>query len=266
MKKVKQALPKTEDQLIQEALSSWESRRMGSIDLLPEPTFEIQVGDDVEVGNLKECKVVLLAHNSKVDVIKYHDFGLKYGQPYDAGYAYSVWPVVDVFPLKEITESCVSERSWMFPYTTRDLRHIFHLYCNDGFIDNPDYQRGYVWTDVDKEKLIESIMLGYPIGGFVVKANRYPELRSEIIDGKQRINAIVDFMSGKYKYKGLYYWNLSRSDRNNFEDRSIQWCELPETATRKDCLKMFLACNSCGVPQDESHIQKVKELYAKEIV
>ena len=63
-----------------------------------------------------------------------------------------------------------------------------------GLIDNPDYQRGYVWTLEDKQKLIQSIFNRADIGKFVfIEDENYREYRLEVIDGKQRLRAILDY-------------------------------------------------------------------------
>lgn len=65
----------------------------------------------------------------------------------------------------------------------------------------PEYQRRLRWTDVQKSKLIESLLLNIPVPPvffYEAKAARY-----EVMDGQQRLNAIGDFFSGDYALSGL---------------------------------------------------------------
>ena len=57
-------------------------------------------------------------------------------------------------------------------------------------------QRGLVWDDRRKSLLIHSMLEGYPVPAFYAAKNGD---YYDILDGKQRINTIVDFISGKFK-------------------------------------------------------------------
>lgn len=263
--KIVKKLPETEAEWIAQCLEDFTCQNPGMIESIPLPTYPFWPGTEVEIGHLVECRVVDSAYDGRVLIIKCRNVGTEYGKPYDRGHKYGAWPWTSAIPKAEIQNTSVSVCSWMYPHTTRALASILHQATRYGLIENPDYQRDYVWTDADKTALIDNIMAGYPIGAFIFKKHRYPELRHEVIDGKQRIKAIVDFMLGNWTYRGLYYWNLSTRDRHNFEDRPVQWCELPEEATRLDCLKMFLACNAGGVPQTNDHISKVQGMYEEEL-
>src|SRR5580692_8213368 len=76
----------------------------------------------------------------------------------------------------------------------------------------PEYQReGRLWSRADKAFLIDSILNGYDIPKIymadftvgVVKLNR-KGLPYAIIDGKQRLEAINDFYSGKLLLDGEF--------------------------------------------------------------
>lgn len=57
-------------------------------------------------------------------------------------------------------------------------------------------QRGLVWDKKKKSLLIHSMLMGYPIPAFyaVKNGNGY-----DMLDGKQRSNAIIDFINGKFE-------------------------------------------------------------------
>ena len=65
----------------------------------------------------------------------------------------------------------------------------------------PEYQRRLHWTNSQKSRLIESLMLNIPVPPvffYEAKAARY-----EVMDGQQRLSAIADFFSGIYALSGL---------------------------------------------------------------
>ena len=98
---------------------------------------------------------------------------------------------------------------------------------NFGGLDlRPSYQRGYIWKDDFKDKLIYSIVKGYPTGNISVRilsvANE-KGAKSEVVDGQQRLTTIRDFVSNDYVIKSSwsrkiinviveYYKNANVSD------------------------------------------------------
>lgn len=73
---------------------------------------------------------------------------------------------------------------------------------NFGGLDlQPSYQRGYVWKDDFKDKLIYSIIKSYPTGNIsvrVLKTGNAKGAKSEVVDGQQRLTTIRDFVTNQY--------------------------------------------------------------------
>lgn len=65
-----------------------------------------------------------------------------------------------------------------------------------GNIDlNPGFQRRNAWNDKKRSKLIESIMIGYPIPEIVLAEDKNKRNSFIVIDGKQRLLTIAGFKS-----------------------------------------------------------------------
>jgi len=84
------------------------------------------------------------------------------------------------------------------------VRDILELKDNNMLLVNAEYQRGAVWTDSQKKKLIDSVMRGYPLPLIYLhhKVRSVAGMRNEgleIIDGQQRINALHHFKEGAFK-------------------------------------------------------------------
>lgn len=63
----------------------------------------------------------------------------------------------------------------------------------EGEIDiNPDFQRKFRWTDHQRSRLIESILIGVPLPSIFVYQN--DKGIWEVVDGVQRISTILEFM------------------------------------------------------------------------
>lgn len=58
---------------------------------------------------------------------------------------------------------------------------------------NPTYQRDFVWSNADSQMLIESILRGIPLPSIIL-ARGSGNQRFQIVDGKQRLTAILRFM------------------------------------------------------------------------
>ena len=93
---------------------------------------------------------------------------------------------------------------------------------------SPLFQRGLVWNIKQKSELIESIIMGIPIPVFYVKER--PDGVYVVVDGKQRLSTLFDFINNKFalgnlsilaQYKGLRFNDLSSLDQNKIEDYTL---------------------------------------------
>lgn len=92
----------------------------------------------------------------------------------------------------------------------------------------PPFQREQVWNIKQKSELIESIIMGIPIPVFYVKEQ--PDGVYVVVDGKQRLSTLFDFIDNKFalgnlsiltKYKGKRFSDLSPLDQNKIEDYTL---------------------------------------------
>ncbi|KRP75318.1 hypothetical protein TX23_03825 [Pseudomonas paralactis] len=69
---------------------------------------------------------------------------------------------------------------------------IVNLHSSKELIIHPDYQRLFRWSDDQKSRLIESIILELPVPQIFVIENENGIL--ELIDGLQRVSSVIQFM------------------------------------------------------------------------
>ena len=75
------------------------------------------------------------------------------------------------------------------------IQNIVNLYDNGHLNLSPGFQRDSVWSERDRQKLIESILRKYPIPAvFFRRRQDEGEICYDVIDGKQRIESILMFM------------------------------------------------------------------------
>ena len=61
----------------------------------------------------------------------------------------------------------------------------------------PEFQRAFVWNQVQASKLIESFLVGLPVPPVFVYTERESQL-FQVIDGQQRLKSIFDFFEGYF--------------------------------------------------------------------
>jgi uncharacterized protein with ParB-like and HNH nuclease domain len=87
------------------------------------------------------------------------------------------------------------------------VTEAYRLYRSGSFLVNRKYQRKLIWTVEEKERLIGSILKGYPIP-LILLAERpqiYGSGKYEIIDGMQRLNAISSFIENSFSFEDKYF-------------------------------------------------------------
>lgn len=138
------------------------------------------------------------------------------------------------------------------------------------------YQRAFVWSLDDKKLLIESIYNNIDIGKIVVRnrsfdwvLDRYESgyklediAFKDIIDGKQRLNALVEFVTNVYPDSAGHYWSefSDQAQRKFLQFNSISYGELGENASDADAKEIFLTLNFTGVQMSQDHIDYVKSI------
>ncbi|MDF2387242.1 DUF262 domain-containing protein [Nostoc ellipsosporum NOK] len=88
-----------------------------------------------------------------------------------------------------------------------NVTEAYRLYRSGNLLVNRKYQRKLVWTVTEKEKLIGSILMKYPIP-LILLAERpqiYGSGKYEIVDGMQRLNAVFGFIENSFAYKKQYF-------------------------------------------------------------
>jgi len=78
------------------------------------------------------------------------------------------------------------------------IQSLYSWFREDKLYVNRRYQRKLVWTLHEKQKLIESILKKYPIPAILIAEREETSGTYEIIDGLQRLHAIVSFIETSF--------------------------------------------------------------------
>jgi hypothetical protein len=139
-----------------------------------------------------------------------------------------------------------------------------------------EYQRELCWTLEQKQLLIESIYNDINIGTIIVRKRDYGWVKErvdsgkvgcfkDIVDGKQRLNALLGFVMGEFKdLHGNKWDDLSDQAQNEFLNfNSLGYGEIGENASDVDVQKVFLNINFSGVQMSQEHIDFVNSIKCK---
>lgn len=96
-----------------------------------------------------------------------------------------------------------------FSYDSRPIQTLVNQINNynkrDGIDLRPSYQRGYIWSADFKDKLLYSIIKGYPIGNISLRVRVDKNSKGamqEVVDGQQRLTTIFNFIQDEYVIQG----------------------------------------------------------------
>lgn len=146
------------------------------------------------------------------------------------------------------------------------------LIDNDG--KKQSYQRPLVWELSDKQSLIDAIYNRTDIGKFVVIRRDYEYVKHqiklgntenlamhELVDGKQRLNTIADFMLDKFPDSyGNVFSELDEIAQREFRNYNHCTLALLEDPTPGQIKRAFLNVNFTGKAMSKEHIEFIKNL------
>jgi hypothetical protein len=85
------------------------------------------------------------------------------------------------------------------------IQSLYGYYLSNTFLVNRRYQRKLVWTIDEKRAFIDSILKGYPVPLVLLAEISGPRRVLEIIDGMQRLNAIMSFIEQEFDVSGGFF-------------------------------------------------------------
>lgn len=135
-------------------------------------------------------------------------------------------------------------------------------------------QRGLVWTDIQKNALIFTILRGQKIPPFTVvqqsesgrKRDYTQKFKWQVIDGKQRITTILAFFNGEFaiEHQGAkyFYADLPLDVKRAFDGYSLLTVDVhydyDGIITDQVKIDLFEEINFLGTPQDIAHLNDLK--------
>jgi len=233
------------------------------------PTILYSVGEQIIYGAHPNAEIVEVYDDNKFYKVRaWGNYKEYHNTVYREVIRIVSWNDIKKFRTKEQNDGIeifTQDDELHLSYFQTQMSEIFGKVYHFGLDDEPIYQRGNVWNLEDKQKLIDSIFKNVDIGKFVFVHLPYEkDCKSyEILDGKQRINAIIEFYEDRFSFNGKKYSELNWRDQNHFEHYGISVAEI-KNATPKQKLLYFLKLNTGGRLVDPKHLEYVQKLYDME--
>lgn len=164
----------------------------------------------------------------------------------------------DDLPKVSFKDAVVTNTDWTI--------ESINLQMNKGTIDlQPSFQRRGAWDETRKSRLIESIIVGMPVPNIALAERKDHRGRFIVIDGKQRLLAIQEFMKGGYKLRGLdlredlngkSFGALEGNDRESFENSTLRATLIKNWKDENFLWAAFYRLNVGSLPLSPQELRK----------
>lgn len=136
---------------------------------------------------------------------------------------------------------------------------------------NPEFQRGYVWTEEQQIAYVEFLLHGGKTANVIyfnspayndnyTESSQQGDLDQTIlcVDGLQRLTALLRFMRDEIKVFGHYYSEFE--DKKKYSMRYSVSFNINGLLNKKDVLEWYVQFNSGGTVHTDEEINRVKAM------
>lgn len=140
------------------------------------------------------------------------------------------------------------------------LQELISLYYDDKLILDPPYQRNFIWTKADQEKLVDSLVKNYPLPNiFLFKKDE----KFEVVDGQQRIRTILNYNKGILVPK-LLEQRKDNIDYHQFLSYKIIVAEIYDLNEETESIEEFYSrVNKTGMKLNKPELNKAEYFYTE---
>lgn len=151
---------------------------------------------------------------------------------------------------------------------TTSLKRVYQWYKDKQVDLNPIYQRDLVWTQKQKEhyliNLFESRASIEPTVVQYYEADTNNEIY-EVLDGKQRLSTLFDFIDNKITVNGLYFKDLHDADQKFLMNHDVKYRRIISEKDSGDLdiktkLQLFYEINLYGTKMSDEDLKRVQAL------
>jgi len=132
----------------------------------------------------------------------------------------------------------------------------------------PKFQRRGVWKAAARSFFIDSLLRGMPVPPVYVRQVQSPErdrVMREVVDGQQRISAVLDYMDGKYRlsntlkgsWSGKAFSNLTNDEQDRITNYAFS-VEVFRGISDLEVLEIFSRLNTYSVSLNKQELRNGK--------
>lgn len=151
---------------------------------------------------------------------------------------------------------------------TSDVNGMLYEFAAGSYDFNPVYQRDLVWTTEKKQAFIKKLIIGNIdlCPTLIMPPFKEGRCEFEVLDGKQRMMAVIQFIQGQFPVEGFYYKDLSSGDvsrlmNSPFKYKQVKYYDkngLSEMSLKQK-IELFLQINEYGQKVSDEHLAKIKK-------
>lgn len=144
--------------------------------------------------------------------------------------------------------------------------HDFLQWRDGGSLElTPKFQRRGVWSAAARSYFIDTLLRSMPVPPIYVRMSQSKgtsRMVREVIDGQQRVAAVMDFVDGKYRlsrslraaWSGKSYKDLTPSEKQSVSTHSFS-TEIFHGISDSEVLEIFARLNTYSVPLNSQELR-----------
>lgn len=234
----------------------------------PKQTFELALPHGKMLNHIRT--------STKNPQLKVHIDGYKVIVTYAANHHYKSLDDLEKLAIYGSLVEKQDDLHTVIPYDEDiDIRKPLHMSFKslyrkykDGQLDlEPAYQRAFVWTPEQQEAYllglfhetatIEPTLVQYYKDGF-------PDEIYEVLDGKQRLTTLINFVEGKTTVKGLTFDQITNSDQRYIWGHPVKYTRVINNDSFEDIKpetkwRLFQEINALGTKLSDEDIARAEQ-------
>lgn len=108
---------------------------------------------------------------------------------------------------------------------TSDVEHMLNEFSVGTYDFNPIYQRDLVWSTEKKQEFVKKLLIGdvdlRPT--FITAPYKKSKREYEVLDRKQRMMSVIQFIQNQFPVEGLYYKDLTLGDVSRLMNATFKY-------------------------------------------
>ena len=152
---------------------------------------------------------------------------------------------------------------------TSDVENMLNEFSVGTYDFNPIYQRDLVWSTEKKQEFVKKLMIGdvdlRPT--FITAPYKKSKREYEVLDGKQRMMAVIQYVQNQFPVEGFYYKDLTLGDVSRlmnatFKYKIVKYYDKKKGFSEmslKQKVELFLQINEYGQKVSDEHLSKIKK-------